>query len=168
MAKVGFELTPESKRLIKEVLKAGKIDLRPAFIPIKEGYRKEIEMIFDHQQPRNEGLRWKPLSRGYASWKEKHFPGKPILERTGKLKKSMTKQGAPGNITLIGAFEAIFGSSVPYGADHDEGRLDRNLPQRNFSEPGEGRLKIFREDIEDHIIHQMRLNGIEVKKGIFL
>jgi len=33
---------------------------------------------------------WAPLSPDYAKWKEVHFPGKPILFRTGDLVRSLT------------------------------------------------------------------------------
>lgn len=32
-----------------------------------------------------EGKRWEPLSEKYLKWKQKHYPGMPLLYATGKL-----------------------------------------------------------------------------------
>jgi phage gpG-like protein len=166
--KAGIELTAESKRTLARLAKMGAVDLRPVMHTVGIGYRKEVKMIFDHQQPREPGLRWPPLSEPYATWKEKHFPGTEILFRTGVLKKSMTTIGAPGNITLIGKTEAVFGTSIPYGVYHDN-RIDprRKMPLRNFSEPGPRRRKIIMGQIEEDLIRVFRLNGIQVEGRIF-
>jgi phage gpG-like protein len=167
MAKADLVLTPESQKLINNLAKSGKFDLRPTFLTIGIGYRKEVEAIFNKQQPRQTGLRWPALSEKYKIWKEKHFPGMPLLVRTGALKKSMTQEKFRGNITLIGKISAIFGSSIPYGVYHDsfEPRKSK-LPQRNFSEPSERRLGIFRTQIEDYIIKVFQNNNIQVNKGV--
>lgn len=35
------------------------------------------------------GRPWAPLSAAYRKWKAIHYPGKPILERTGEMKRAM-------------------------------------------------------------------------------
>ena len=72
---VEIKLTPQSKKLIKDLSKAGKVNLKSAFHTIKLGYRKEVKAIFEKQQPRQQGLRWAALSTKYAIQKEKSFPG---------------------------------------------------------------------------------------------
>ena len=166
MANIRLQLTPESKKLIQNLSKAGKVDLRPALTVIGIGYRKEVNAIFAKKQPRQSGLRWKELSPDYAKAKEKQIPGVPLLVRTGRLKESMISKGAEGNITLIGKTQAVFGSTVPYGIFHDEGTS--KMPKRNFSEPSDRRLKIFKNNIEDHIIRTLEHQGITVKKGLFV
>lgn len=47
-------------------------------------------------------------------------PG-PILERTGKLKRSLTERGATGNILRIGPKSLKYGSSVKYFVYHQYG-----------------------------------------------
>lgn len=106
MADFDIKLKPESQKIINSLAKAGRIDLRPTLNIISIGYRKEVKAIFGKQQPRNEGLRWQPLSdnpegKGYASWKARKYPGAPLLVRTGALKDSMTQEGANGNISII-------------------------------------------------------------------
>ncbi len=132
----------------------------PEFV-IAIGYRKEVSAIFSHQQPRNEGDRWAPLSEKYAIWKEKHFPGQPILVRTGALRASMTEQGAPGNITIISRTGAVLGSSISYGIYHDLG--GSTIPRRNFSEPSEPRKKIWKDQLVRAIIHSLEQSGIDAE-----
>lgn len=164
--KTRIELTPQSKKLVKRLAKASKLDMRPVLGVIGIGYRKEVKAIFQKQQPRAAGLRWEPLSPAYAAWKAKHFPGQPILVRTGVLKKSMTERGATGNLTLIGSVSAIFGSTISYGAYHDEGTS--RLPKRNFSEPSERRAQIWRNQISRDIARQFEAEGIDVKGEILI
>lgn len=159
-----IKLTPESQRKVETLAKAGKLDLRPTMNVIGRGYRKEVEMIFDHQQPRGKGDRWRPLSAGYAAWKQKHFPGRPILVRTGDLKASMTQEGAAGNITVIGKTGAVFGTSISYGIYHDDG--GSKIPRRNFSEPGDRRRSIMVQQIEKDIRHNFEANGIKVEGSL--
>lgn len=163
-SKSGIFLTKESKALIKKLTKRGLFSLRSAFKSIGDSYRKEIKLIFDKQQPRDAGLRWAPLSQRYAEWKAKHFPGKPILVRTGSLKDSMTKKGSSGNITLIGGISAVFGSDIDYGVYHDKGK--GHQPKRNFSEPSKRRIEIFTGIVERSLRTQFQINGIDVKGAL--
>lgn len=171
-SKFDIKLTPASQRLINRLKDAGKIDLRPTLNTIGTSYRKEVKMIFEKKQSRGEVMKWAPLSdnpegKGYATWKARHYPGKPILVRTGALKKSMITKGAEGNITAIGKTQAIFGTSIPYGIYHDSDKPRRSkLPRRNFSEPSERRLKIFKDLIEKDIRHNFEVNGIKVEGSI--
>jgi hypothetical protein len=61
---------------------------------------------------------WKPLSPAYAKRKQAKYGDKPILRATDTLFRSLTAQGAEGNIHRIGNDSAEFGSSVPYGPFH--------------------------------------------------
>lgn len=45
----------------------------------------------------NQG-RWAALSPRYKAWKNKHYPGRPILQLTQKLYHAATQKGAAGNI----------------------------------------------------------------------
>lgn len=172
MATFDIRMKPESAKVLSDLAKAGKIDLRPTLNVIGIGYLKEVEQIFAKQQPRGVGDRWPPLSFKYRAWKETHFPGKPILVRTGLLRKSMTIKGALGNIFTISKVGARFGTNVPYGIYHDEGgifpqRQGRGrLPRRNFSEPSERRRKIWVDQLIAGIAHSFEVNGIKTEIGI--
>lgn len=169
---VDIKLTDESKKIIDGLVKAGKIDLRPTLNVIGIGYRKEVQQIFGKKQARGEGFKWPQLSdnppgKGYATWKAKKYPGKSLLVRTGLLVNSMITKGADGNITIIGKTGATFGSSVPYGIYHDslEARSG-NLPERNFSEPSQGRMNIWLQQITKDIRHNFEVNGIKFEGAI--
>lgn len=168
MPDFSIKLTDDAQQKVDGLAKAGLIDLRPVLAVIGTGYRKEVALIFSHQQPRETGQRWQQLSdnppgKGYASWKAKHFPGKGILVRTGSLLDSMTVEGAEGNISIITKAGAVFGSSISYGIYHDSDESRKgNLPQRNFSEPSDARLQIWLGQIRDSIIHNFEVNHIEV------
>lgn len=164
-SKFDIKLTPASQRIIDRLAKAGKIDLRPTLNVVGIGYRKEVQQIFSKQQPRGEDMRWAPLSKRYGDWKAKNFPGQPILVRTGALRRSMTQQGAPGNITAISKTSSIFGTSLRYGIYHDEGA--KRLPKRNFSEPSERRARIWRNQLEKDIRHNLEKQGIKIDGQIF-
>ena len=55
-----------------------------------------------------------PPGHGYRSWKERRYPGKPILELKGGLKASLTRDGT-GNVTDITPLAASFGTSLRVG-----------------------------------------------------
>ena len=171
MANFDIKLTPESQKVIDGLVKAGKIDLRPTLNIIGIGYRKEVEQIFDHQQPRNEGLRWAPLSdnppgKGYASIKARKYPGRALLVVGGQLKESMTKLGARGNISIITKTQGTFGTTVPYGIYHDSDEPRTKLPRRNFSTPSDNRIKIWTDQLTKDIIHNFEVNDVKVEGSI--
>ncbi len=69
---------------------------------------------------------WSPLSPGYAAGKQRHYPGKPILERTGVLRESLTRR--PFGVERLSPQEMTIGTGVPYSKYHQRG-TDR-MPQR--------------------------------------
>jgi phage gpG-like protein len=97
-------------------------DIWPGVIPDFQEFARE--------QFRGEGVgdtgSWPALSPPYAAWKARHFPGKPILQRTGRLVDSVTGRTRD---TLIEAKpdSLEFGTRVPYAVFHQRGsgRLKR-------------------------------------------
>jgi phage gpG-like protein len=82
------------------------------------------------------GGRWAPLSVDYQKWKERHFPGQPILQRTGVLRDSLVWGGS--SVGPDGIFEAspttvVVGTAVPYGVFHQTGTP--KMPARPFIDP---------------------------------
>ena len=47
---------------------------------------QKVNEQFTTEGAHSEAGGWKPLSPEYAAWKAKHYPGAPILVRTGKMK----------------------------------------------------------------------------------
>jgi phage gpG-like protein len=58
---------------------------------------------------------------GYAAWKEAHYPGKPILERTGDLVSSLTNPNDPNTVRVEGRKTLTLGSRIPYAIYHQKG-----------------------------------------------
>lgn len=101
-------------------------DWRPVFNDIRADFLQGEAENF-----RREGTpeRWVALSPAYAAWKAVHFPGKPILERTGRMKRSIsTLTGDVDTVNKMEKLRAEFGTVVPYAHYHQEGAP--NLPQR--------------------------------------
>jgi phage gpG-like protein len=59
---------------------------------------------------------WKALSPAYAKWKAVHFPGKPILFRTGDLVRSLTSPFDENAIFDMTPDSLSRGSKLPYVA----------------------------------------------------
>lgn len=74
-----------------------------------------------------QGPGWAPLSPKYASSKAKHFPGKPILQRTGQMKADVL--GAEPKIT--GSEMSIAVPSTPYSY-HQYGTS--KMPKRQIAQ----------------------------------
>ena len=59
---------------------------------------------------------WASLSPDYRERKARTHPGKPILERDGHLKRSLTQR--PFGIDVVGRDVAVFGTDIPYARYH--------------------------------------------------
>ena len=86
------------------------------------------------------GQRWTRLSPSYATWKSKRYPGKGILEATGRMR---------GNFkTKVSSTRAVLSNPTSYFKYHQLGT--RKLPQRVVLFVDRKRekkvLKMFQED----------------------
>lgn len=102
-------------------------DLRPVWQIIAEDFRK-----IERRQFETEGGLWRSgwpaLSPEYATWKARHYPGKKILELTGRLKASLTGKG-PGSVEDLSHPDWMkIGTAVPYAIYHQTGT--RRMPAR--------------------------------------
>jgi phage gpG-like protein len=105
----------------------GVADYRPIWSVIGDDFRAQIARQFASEGTEG-GEHWKELSPEYAKWKEAHFQGKPILERTGDLLRSLTVEGDP-NAVFIGERKTLaMGSRIPYAVYHQKGR--KKMPAR--------------------------------------
>jgi len=71
---------------------------------------------------------WLPLKKGYAAWKEKHFPGTKILQRSGDLRAAAT-----GPATVITPTSLSLTVESPYALFHQSTRPRKRLPRRAFA-----------------------------------
>lgn len=83
---------------------------------------------------------WQPLSDEYAKWKEAHFPGRPILVRTGEMKAAMLDEQEAVHVGPDMAVYAPVSRIAGYhqaGADWigpawGRGMYPHHLPQRKM------------------------------------
>lgn len=91
-------------------------DAEPAFHELAESF---VEV--QRQQFRTEGGYgsggWAPLAPSYAAWKERHYPGQPILQRTGDLYRSLVGENSL-HVRVVESHFLLIGSGVDYGAFH--------------------------------------------------
>jgi len=82
-------------------------DWRDAWEPMAADFRASEAEIFAE-----EGPGWAPLSPRYAQWKAHHYPGMPLLVRTGALAASLIEADSDGNINELYPTEMKLGSDL--------------------------------------------------------
>ena len=80
-----------------EHLRRAVSDLRPAWAQIIEAFKVQQRELFAGEGREAGG--WEPLDPAYARWKAKRFPGRGILQRTGKLAAAAT--GASSDFLVV-------------------------------------------------------------------
>jgi phage gpG-like protein len=108
----------------------GVADYRPIWSVIEDDFYSLEARQFKTQGEQG-GDAWAPLSEAYSGWKEAHYPGKPILERTGDLMKSLTSAKDPNAVCVEERKTLTLGTRIPYAIYHQsiEPR-NSNLPRR--------------------------------------
>ncbi len=76
------------------------------------------------------GQGWQPLSPAYLQWKERHYPGQPIMRRTGALESSLTSATDANAVALQGRTALALGSRVQYALYHQSLEPRTRLPRR--------------------------------------
>jgi phage gpG-like protein len=102
-------------------------DARPAFSAMARRFTTNNVKQFASEGAHASGG-WAPLSPAYAAWKARHYPGRKILARTGRLRRSLTRR--PFGVERIEAQSMVIGSDVYYGRFHQTGVPENNLPRR--------------------------------------
>jgi phage gpG-like protein len=98
----------------------GVADYRPIWGVITDDFYAQVRAQFSSEGAEG-GDRWQQLSEEYAGWKEKHFPGKPILQRTGDLMESLTNPNSANAVHIEERKTLTLGSRVPYAIYHQTG-----------------------------------------------
>jgi phage gpG-like protein len=140
----------------------------------------EIQRNFDLEGKLVGG--WAPLSPAYREWKRAHYPGRRILERTLRLRQSLTWNagrfslgGGRGNLGRDGIFrptptDVEMGTSVPYASFHQDG-----APARQRGLDARGRLRsrrtgrfVARTRTGRSVVSGRFLGGLPQRKFLFL
>ncbi len=108
------------------------LDLRKPFSMMADEFFESMANVFSAEGAFEERSRWQELSPAYAKWKARHFPGRKILERTGRMKRSLTTKGGPDNVLEITPKSLSVGTRVPYAMYHQKGTS--RMPMRKIIE----------------------------------
>lgn len=134
----------------------GASDISPAFELMASDFRFQSLNIFDNEGSFDGGSKFPPLSPKYKIWKDKNYPGKKILERTGALKASMTRLGAKGNVSDIGRNYMTIGTDLKtpkgnyyLGSLHQYGTS--KMPIRDFFRVTSNLKKKWSRHLKEHL-----------------
>lgn len=155
MTPVTVEIRGE-KELASGFAQVGRLfdDLRPVFEKLRDKFFPSVQKKFDVGGPG-----WKPLAQTTEAKKAKTYGGpSQILVATKALYNSFAA-GAPGSIERIRAQEAEFGSSVFYGAFHQEGR---GVPERKIIDVTPQEEADYAKEAEDVMAEKIRSFGFEI------
>lgn len=100
-------------------------DLSEAFREIAQDFHQTVEKKqFETEGAYGSGG-WKPLSdnppgKGYASWKAKNYPGRPLLVQSGLMKESLMGEN-PYSIEDIQPLQMRLGTQIKYALYHQKG-----------------------------------------------
>lgn len=103
-------------------------DWRGAWPAVAARLRRQIREDFDSEGAGGRSGKWARLSKRYRRWKERHYPGRKILELTYRLRDSLTAASHPDAVEIRDAAFLFFGSSVPYAGYHQSGT--EKMPRR--------------------------------------
>lgn len=126
-------------------------DMRPGFERIADWFADEERRLFD-----SEGSAyppgWPALSPRYADWKRRRVGNKPILEFTGRLRRSLTRR--PFGQEFISRDTLTVGTDVPYARYHQRGtgRLPRRPPLIKQNRAVKTRLTKM---LQEHLLSEM-------------
>jgi hypothetical protein len=100
-------------------------DYSPVWDQIRNDFHRIEGEQFDSQGARG-GNPWAPLSTSYEAWKQKHFPGMPILQLTGMMWGEFGV--GVGMQTTIEPMKLTMTPSMQRAIYHQQGT--RTMPQR--------------------------------------
>lgn len=137
---------------------------------------RDFAPVFSQQRPRfqamsalmfkNEGWpsRWPALSPGYAAWKQKHYPGKPMMRRSDRLYDSLV--GVTSDSVWKVTKQSIqFGTRVPYWREHQYGDPTRHLPARPTVAMDYYTLSFIGDDCVEWVAAGDRVANVKVGAG---
>lgn len=94
------------------------------------------------------GVRWQPLDRNYANAKAKRYPGKDILEATGKMKKAFTRR--------FSASSAVVWNTAAYFKYHQSNQPRSKLPRRVMMKLGNSQKEMIVRTFNTHFRKKLR------------
>lgn len=125
-------------------------DLTPVFEAIVRDWQESRVEIFAGEGAHDGLPAWEPLSAKYAAWKERHYPGRFILTRTGALQQAVVFPETdlqPQRLELT--------MPVGYGVYHQaKERGKAQFPRRQFASLGAAQKSRWASAFRRHIAGQ--------------
>jgi hypothetical protein len=92
--------------------------------------------------------RWRGLKEPYKSWKARHYPGRPILVRTGRMRRGFRWEARPRSLRIINRVMAgQRGRGRPRWHYHQEGTSKMVArPMLQFTDADRDKLHEFAEE----------------------
>jgi phage gpG-like protein len=152
-----FEVEGREPAIVEmDRLRAAIEDWKPFFRDyVAPKFFRDVERNFETEGGYVGG--WAPLSPIYAKWKATHYPGRPILQRKGRLFRSLQFANGnvgPGGVARITNTGAELGTSVPYGRFHQRG-TGRMPPRRIVFLPTDAKQsygRLLQQFVQDVIV----------------
>ncbi len=165
MAKVPIKLEvdgkPEFDRIFHR-LDARVKDLTPIWDDVRDQFWEFEKEQFASEGSAGRSGRWAALSKTYAERKRKMYGAKPILERTGRLRRSMIGQTGD-TVYRANETEMHVGTNVPYSGFHQRGTS--KMPARppiSFSGSQKHRMM---KTIQRGLIREIRRGNVYIEEG---
>lgn len=90
-------------------------DFKPALTGIGDDWYATERAVFAAEGAAEGNPAWAKLSPVYAWWKQSKYPGRGILERTGRMMRSLTEHGAPDSVYELTNDSLTLGSTLRVG-----------------------------------------------------
>lgn len=142
----------------------GVSDYRPIW-PVIEDDFYALEKDQFKSEGAEGGERWKALSPAYGAWKEAKFPGKPILQRSGDLVKSLTSPNDPNGVRIEEREVLTLGTQVPYAIYHQSTKPRKVLPRRPEILLTEGFKRTVMHHVQTYLVQMASMSGMRTGLG---
>lgn len=139
-------------------------DYRPIWSVIEDDFYAQEKDQFKTEGSEG-GEKWQPLSPAYAGWKQRHFPGKPILQRSGDLEKSLTTGDDPNSVKIEGRKVLTLGTRLPYAIYHQSLAPRRVLPWRPEIRLTEAFARSVMHHIQTYLVQIASASGFRTGLG---
>lgn len=127
----------------------GVADYRPIWPVIADDFYAQIKAQFATEGAEG-GEKWAELSPEYAKWKEVHFEGKPILQRSGDLMASLTSPNDANAVYIEGRKTLTVGSKVSYAIYHQKGT--KKMPARPEIQMSENFKRMAMKNVQAYLV----------------
>lgn len=125
--------------------------ITPVKDELTQWFRSMEARIFTSQGASGRAGRWPGLSPRYQAQKARRYPGRTILERTGRLRASLQVETGD-SIVESSPGRLVLGTRVPYGRYHQKGEgVPRRAPIDMTDRDAAAAMAIVRRRLEANI-----------------